>query len=148
MSIVAEHGAAKLSPDQLAEFIADPLKQLPAEFRLPTWDFWAFFSDVLKADQLSLCTRIRWWIGNDGLKLDELVRAFDELRRPQASSSLRFASEVLSGIADAVERHRTELLDAERKRREFEAVKGNTAGERVQTNLSELFRMPARKESP
>lgn len=87
--------------ENVAKFIREPLRQLPPEFQLPTWRFWSYFADVLDS-QLGLASRISYWIEFDGLTLDELVAAFDRMRKTACEYPTRFKNEVLDSLEKAI----------------------------------------------
>src|SRR5688572_16897879 len=78
--------------EQLAEFVDKPLRQLPAEWRAPVWDFWCFWSHLLPT-QLALVTRLRQWHAT-GLTLDHMLRAFQKLNEPERAADFRFAGDL------------------------------------------------------
>lgn len=109
-----------LTPQQMAALVADPPSQLPVEFRLPVWDFWACWSHVLK-NQLALVSRIRHWITDEGMTLDDLLWAFRELSTPEEGAGINFAGELLAKLSGLVARRlqsRREQAEVEARRRE------------------------------
>jgi hypothetical protein len=106
-----------LTREQVLEFIDNPLKQLPDEWRIPVWDFWAFFENLLPT-QIALCTRIRWWRDREGLTLSELREAMDELRGPDLAATFHFAGQVLATLGDRIHSNRKATRDRERAERE------------------------------
>ena len=143
MSSAIRASNSGLTWEQAKEFVSNPLTQLPTEFQLPVWGFWAFFSDILTG-QLGLASRINFWIANCDLTLPKLTRAFDAMRKPPLVTEYKFASDVLAGIMATVEEQERQDSEEERKRRDKEAIKANVAGERVASNLAEQFAMPRR----
>lgn len=101
-----------LSPEAIATWTAEPFRQLPAEFRIPTWEFWAFWSQQLQHGQLALATRIRQWIA-DGMTLADLKAAFVRLNNPSEAAQHDHGGKVLAALSEHVasvmrDRHRAE----------------------------------------
>lgn len=90
-----------LTPDEISAAIDKPLRLIPAEYRACVWGFWAKWSDLLKT-QLALSARIREWVAERGLTLDELQRAFAAVNQPERQSQIRFPGDVLAELATAV----------------------------------------------
>lgn len=114
-------GAVAQQPEMSAEFvkqmIEQPLRQLPKAWQLPVWDFWSFFSNLLK-NQLALCSRIRHW-QQCGVQLGDLQVAFRTMRHPERAGRYKFDSEVLADLATLVataKRSREEMEDTRRMR--------------------------------
>ena len=99
----------------VAQWTANPFWQLPDEFRLPTWEFWAFWSQQLKDGQLALAVRIRQWLG-EGLVLAELKDAFAEINSPRVAAELDNGGVMLAALSARVGK-----LIADRRAREKEA---------------------------
>lgn len=131
-------GNPGLTWEQAKQFLDNPLSQLPAEFQLPVWGFWAFFSDILTG-QLGLATRINSWIAECDLTLAQLTRAFDAMKKPP--NEYKFPSDVLNAIMATVVEQEKQDREREREKREKDILNANTNGERVVTNLAEQFRM-------
>lgn len=112
--------APTLTREQVLAFVEDPLKQLPDDWRLPVWDFWAYFQDMLPS-QLSLCTRLRRWRDTESLTLPELVRVMDDLRSFERSAEFQFGTQVLAALAEQIKANRK--ADADRRRSEEGAAK-------------------------
>lgn len=93
--------APALTKEQVLEFVKEPLKQLPAEWRLAVWDFWAYFEEQLKT-QMALCTRIRRWRDFDGLTFEELQAAMNRMRSIGCETSLQFGNQVLEALRDEI----------------------------------------------
>lgn len=133
--------AATPTKEQIAEFVENPLKQLPIDWRPAVWDFWSFYSHLLPT-QLALCTRIRYWMQADGLDFETLTRAFDRMRQPGRCREHQFASQVLASLADDIETVREERRQAERKARDWDGKLPASAP--IVTNLAEHFRTGGR----
>lgn len=99
--IAQRNAAGGLTPAQIAEFVDKPLRQLPAEWRVHVWDFWAFWSHLFP-NQLPIATRLRHWI-DDGLTLDDARKIFDKLTRASRASEIEFPGTLLSALAAEVE---------------------------------------------
>ncbi len=129
-AIANTNGAVRVVPtltkEQALGFVKEPLTQLPAEWRLPVWDFWAYFEHLLPT-QLALCTRLRRWHDHDELTLDVLSRAMDVIREPIRAVDFQFAAQVLAALATEIEAVRKADAEAERKRREKAGEKAYTA---------------------
>lgn len=87
----------ELTEAQVLEFVDQPLKQIPAPWRTTTWDFWSYWSHVLK-NQLALAARLRHW-REDGLTLEDVRAIFAKLTTPEATAKYQFAGELLAEVA-------------------------------------------------
>lgn len=131
--------AVKLTREQVLEFIDNPLKQLPEEWRIPVWDFWAYFEHLLPT-QIALCTRIRRWRDRESLEFDELQAAMDDLRSIDSATSCRFAAEVLDGLKARIDANRKAARDRERAERDRRQLDSQPTG--VLSNLAYAFHDP------
>ena len=111
----------ELLPEQIAEFVEKPLRQLPDAWRPVVWDFWAKWSFLIK-DQLALCARLRDW-RDDGLTLDDLRGVINRFRDPDRMARLRWAGDLMAEFAtevgEAIRRHR--VLAEQQARRDEQA---------------------------
>lgn len=112
---------------------------LPADFRAPVWEFWAFWSQQLKDGQLALATRIRQWVER-GLTLDDLQAAFRRVNSPGESAKHDYGGQVLAALSSAVEVAMSERRSRERReeqRREEQANRnGAVSGDELRRILS------------
>ena len=134
-----------IDADMIARFVKNPYLQITPEWVPMVWDFWAFFSHLLKAEgELALCTRIRWLRDNDGLTFDELQEAMRDCRKPKASAEFQFPSQVLAGMDAAIngvrnreaEKRKHDIAELEKQGRDVPMDR------RVVTNLADAFRNP------
>jgi hypothetical protein len=91
----------QFNPAQVSQIASNPLLQLPFDWRLPVWDFWSHFSDLLTA-QLALCSRLRHWRERHGLTLGVLQRVMQEMQSPEVSAGYQFATELLADLGRRV----------------------------------------------
>lgn len=140
--------AVPRSEDEIKELVRKPFKQLPVEWVPVVFDFWCFWADVFKrhndSGQLGLCSRVRWWMLNDGLTLAELSQAMDAVRRAERASRFEFPSQVLAALADQIDAVRKAARDAERqaaKDAELALFKGRAANRGLH-ELADSFPMP------
>lgn len=92
--------APRLTPQTLEEFLDKPLRQLPPDWRLPAWDFWSHWSNLMP-NQLTLASRLRHWI-DQGLTLDDIRAVFARLMTPEASGQFRYHGELYAELAALV----------------------------------------------
>jgi hypothetical protein len=91
-----------LTPEQVQEFTDKPLRAIPiAELRPLAWQFWAFWENLL-GTQRPLAMRLREWVLNDGLTLDDARAAFERVNRPDRAAGYKFASDLLAALAGDV----------------------------------------------
>jgi len=94
-----------------------PLRLLPREWQKPVAYFAAFHSDILKG-VAGIVARLRFWIKDDGLTLDEANDIMRRLMAPEKCAGFQYAGQLLAEmaflVADKVrarrERERTERL--------------------------------------
>lgn len=91
----------KLTREQIVEYVAKPLRMLPAEWRVPVWAFWSSWSHILQ-DQLALASRLRRWHQEDGLTLDEAQSVFDRLGAPDTMARIQFPGQLHAELATLV----------------------------------------------
>lgn len=115
--------APELTLDRIKEFVDKPLRQLPAEWRPVVWDFWSGWSHLLPT-QLPLCSQLRHWITDYGLTLEEARDAFRTLNHPETMAKMRFASDLLSHLADII------AIQARARRKREEQAKRRGQDER------------------
>jgi len=115
----------------------NPYCQLPPEWVPLVFDFWSFWSDVLK-NELGLCSRIRYWMSDEGLTLDVLKRAITAEKRTEAAAGIHFPSEILAGLARRIQTLKKADAD-EKSTAEFTA---QFEGQLIATRLAEAFRRP------
>jgi hypothetical protein len=90
---------------------------LPAEWRIPTWKFWSFWSDVAPG-QLALCARLQDWIDR-GLTLDDARQVFAQMNDPDEADRIEsrwvFLAALTAKVKLILKRRRTEREAAERR---------------------------------
>lgn len=92
----------------------NPLLHLPLEWRKPVAFFAAFHSDILKG-VAGVVTRMRYWIKDDGLTLEEANGVMRKLMAPEKCAGFQYAGQLLAEMAFLV-------ADAVRTRRELERM--------------------------
>ena len=131
--------ANELTVDRIKEFVDKPLRQLPVEWRPVVWDFWSGWSHLLPT-QLSLCSQLRHWIADHGLTLDDAREAFRTANNPEAMARMKFASDLLSHLADivAIQGRARKRREEEKRRREQDEREKSEAlsGKEIQALMS------------
>lgn len=79
----------------------NPLRQLPKDWRQPVAFFYACHSDILKGT-LSLVSKVRFWMKEDGLTLDELKAALRLLMDPEVCAEINYVGQLHARLAQAV----------------------------------------------
>lgn len=145
MSDLAKQPApiAPLSAEQLADFVNKPLRQVPAEWRPVVWDFWSQWEHLLPT-QLALASRLRHWISELGLTLDDAKRAFAAVNNPERMAGIRFASDLLAALATEAaaivkDRKRAQHQRERRERDEREKAEA-LPGKRIKDMLAGIGR--------
>lgn len=92
-----EYRPARVSQQAIERFIEEPLTQIPPEWRLAVYDFWAANSNLLK-DQLALAARLRHWIAL-GLELDDIRLVFGHMLRPENAMNYSHSGELMAALA-------------------------------------------------
>jgi hypothetical protein len=125
MSELAKPAGADLAPtaEDIRQFVEKPLRQLPADWRPVVWDFWSAWSHLLPT-QLTLAARLRHWIRDEGLTLDDARAAFAAINKPARMAELRFASDLFAALGIELVRLTKERQreQHERERRERDAA--------------------------
>lgn len=120
---------------ELAAAKKSAIDLLPAEWREPVRFFYGFHSDILKG-ALGIVTRLRSWIHNDALTLEEAVAVMRSMTRPDRCASYTYAGQLLADFAAETAR-----VIAERRSREREALfKRESEAARVGTAPRDEFR--------
>lgn len=123
----------QLTLDALEDIVKKPLRQLPAEFRLPTWEFWSYWSDLIK-DQLALSSRLRRWIG-EGMTLEDARAVFARLMGPEASGRIKFPGELHAELSTLV----TERIAQRRTQRAMADRRAETATPADATQVRQML---------
>lgn len=117
-----------LTKQKVEEYVATPLRMLPESWRVPTWAFWTFFSDLLP-DQLSLSARLRHW-ANDGLTLDDLGAIYERLTAPAEAARFEYKGQLMAELSRLVgdrlarKRKMAEMLDRRKDDAAWDALDG------------------------
>lgn len=138
-----------LTPEQMVEFIKDPFLQLPKGWKPLVFDYWAFFHHLLEQHKLALCTRIRWFIDEDNLTLDELRQATKMQRVPKMSKDYQFASQVLAGLSECIELVRKNEIERAKKQKKMDEIVSErdqmVPDWRDRVGLDGTFQMPSKR---
>lgn len=89
---------------------------LPQDWREPVRFFYGFHSDILKG-ALGIVTRLRVWIHNDGLTLEEARAAMRTLTRPDRCAAYTYAGQLLADFSAEVGRVLVARREREREAR-------------------------------
>lgn len=103
-----------------------PLQYLPEEWRGPVAFFCAFHGDLLKG-QAGIVARLRLWIKDEGLTLDEMRHVMRRLMRPAESARFEYAGQLLAAIAAEVD----SVIQTRRRREETEQRRATEQRERT-----------------
>src|SRR4051812_36272908 len=101
MSDIAKRPDAPLVPTDPGEK-KNPLRLLPEAWRQPVGFFYAFHSDLLKGS-MGVVTRMRLWIRDEGLTLEEAKLAMKRAMRPEACASIAYVGQLLTTLAAEVD---------------------------------------------
>jgi hypothetical protein len=87
----------------IEDAIRKPLTLVPAAWRPVVWEWWGGWSHLLH-DQLPVTIRVRRWIAEGDLNLDDLRAAFAAIDDPQRAATLRYAGDLLAELTAEVAR--------------------------------------------
>lgn len=125
---------------------ANPFRMIPKEYRRPLAFFWSLNQHMLP-NALPLAARVRLWIEQQGLTVDELRKVLSQLSDPERSSRHQYAGQLLADLAGAVavicdQRRRREA--AEERRRDEAAARAGAERDRdqVRSILDGIGRIP------
>lgn len=110
----------------------NPLRALPVEWRKQVGFFCLFHSDLLKG-QDGVVARLRYWIKDDALTLDEAVLVMKRLMRPDVCAKLTYAGQLLAELAvqvEAVVKDRRHREKEQRFKAECQASRENAERDR------------------
>lgn len=133
MSDIAKRPEAPVSGVDHQRRERSPILHLPLEWRKPVAFFAAFHSDLLKG-VAGVVTRMRFWIKDDGLTLDEANDVMRRLMDPAKCAGFQYAGQLLAEMSFLV-------ADAVRARREREACerRAEIASEATDPRVRELL---------
>lgn len=103
-----------------------PLALLPPGWREPVGFFYAAYSDILKGST-GIVTRLRFWIQEDGLTLDEAKKILRRLLAPEEAARIQFPGQLIARLAELV----IDALTDRRKVVEQAAARERAAAEKA-----------------
>lgn len=125
----------------------NPFRGLPVEWRKPVGFFCLFHSDLLKGED-GVTTRLRFWIKEDSLTLEEATLVMRRLMRPDVCAKLTYAGQLLAELAvhvEAVVKDRRTREKEARFKAESEAARRGTAPREEFRRLVEGFGLEAKR---
>lgn len=121
--------ATRATGGEVATVKRSAIDLLPEQWREPVRFFYGFHSDILKG-ALGIVTRLRSWIHNDGLTLEEARAVMKVMTRPERCASYTYAGQLLADFAAETGRVIAERRSREREarfKRDSEAARAGTA---------------------
>jgi hypothetical protein len=137
-----------LSMADYGEVIKRPLRILPEELRPAVLRLWVMHKHLAGMDSaLPIAGALTVWIEEHGLKTEEAVKIMAMLQSPTKMAEFKFASDLMTALAQTVAstiRDRYEREESRRRHEEYEAARKRAAEDPPTMTIAEMRK--ARKE--